>query len=254
MKVIKTAKYIKTARSQEYKFNWNLPDWLSPNEDEILVSYYADADGGDVLIEDIRYKLINSDQETVVEEGSQLWKDMERACIDNFIEYDVGRMEDRYESEKEDYYEGLRKDRKMGLASNNINIKTASQDEYSCYLIINKTVQEIATDFPRELEKMQKHTQKIGELEAEIINLSKQGTVETGQDYYGSDYITQVLAGNKSFQLLRNDELWEVGVWNMNEVLQEYEKALARALRDLKWDMRDQNDPNTPQDKWLFRG
>jgi hypothetical protein len=40
----------------------------------------------------------------------------------------------------------------------------------------------------------------------------------------------------------------------MNEVLQEYEKALARALRDLKWDMRDQNDPNTPQDKWLFRG
>jgi len=161
--------------------------------------------------------------------------------------------QDEHEAKYEDYHEGLRKDRNMGLASSKLKIKTAQEDGYY-YSQIYTTIQEIEKDFPQELKKMQVHVRNIGDLEAEIINLSKQGEETEGQDYYGSDYISQTLAGDKFVQILRNDELESQSIWDINGILQGYTKALQRILRDLKWDMRDQNDPNTPQDKWLFRG
>jgi len=148
----------------------------------------------------------------------------------------------------------MRKDRQMGLASNKTNIKTAQESEYYYYSQIYKFVQEVTKEVPAELKEMEGHVRNIGDLEAEIITLSKQGTVTEGQDYYGSDYISQTLAGDKSVQVLRDDGLYDQSVWDVNETLQAYEKALTRILRDLKWDMRDQNDPNIPQDKYLFRG
>ena len=268
MKIIKTAKYIK--KSQPWSFtdaqdaSIDMPepgvrgDTLLSWVDEITSGGYVGVDsaleewlenGGhqtDRIVPRDPTEMENK-IDSLVQRIKQIAEKRGSMSLDQI-------KQDRYEGENEDYHEGLRKDRQMGIASSKKNIKTAQEDGYYYYSQIYKTVQEIETDFAKELKQMKAHVTSIGDLEAEIINLSQQGGATEGQDYYGSDYISQTLAGDQSLQILRNDELEERSIWSINEVLQAYEKSLNRILRDLKWDTRDQNDPNTPQDKWLFRG